>query len=81
MATLEEVNYTSVVNALIARFDSEVSVEKHHETISNMKLVDRYVYYELSAILGKKSIEAQITTVDSRNAKKFIEQINKLSGD
>ena len=81
MPTIEEIDYKSVANALIARFDREVSVEEHEEIVNNLTRTNQHIYFELSQILSEKDTDVYITTRDSRKAKVDREAISKLFGD
>lgn len=81
MATIEEIDYKSVANALIARFDREISVEQHEEIITNMTRTDRHIYFELSQVFSDKAIDLYMTTANSRKAKEDRDKIDEMFGD
>ena len=79
--TTERINYQCVVDALIARFDKEVSVEEHEMRKNVLNSNDRNLYYELSSRMGSGEIDVIITTANSRKAKTDRESLAKLFGD
>lgn len=62
----ERIRYDCVVDALIARFDSEVSVEKHASTKTILNHLERDLYDELSIRMASYELDVRITTKDTR---------------
>ena len=78
---MSSINYSKVVQTLIARFDLEVSSEQHFGLLLSLNLKERRLYFNLELEMSKKGTDVLITTSTSRRIQEQRRQIGKLFKD
>ena len=64
----QRIRYDCVIDALIARFDREITVEEHARAKAVMNRLERDLYDELSIRMASAELDVFITTKDTRKA-------------
>ena len=74
---MSSINYSKVVQTLIARFDLEVSSEQHFGLLLSLNLKERRLYFNLELEMSKKGTDVLITTSTSRKIREQRHEIEK----
>ena len=78
---MSSINYSKVVQTLIARFDLEVSSGQHMGLLLSLNLKERRLYFNLELEMSKKETDVLITTATSRKIREQRRQIGKMFTD
>ena len=78
---MTSINYSKVVQALIARFDPQVSVQEHADLRTLLNWEERNLYFYLQYEMGRDKNDVIITTARSRKIQEQKHEIGKLFKD